>query len=127
MIQLVPNESGDTAEYYDRCLEAVRCILMDDQDEAVNYRAVTRISKYVLFPIYDYYPIIGGSDFETEKSEETATILKAKMQYYTAYLIETHDTGLQVQFVPSQTQFGSILSQTRNFDDEDRGLRLGNL
>lgn len=100
MIQLVPNESGDTAEYYDRCLEAVRCILMDDQDEAVNYRAVTRISKYVLFPIYDYYPIIGGSDFETEKSEETATILKAKMQYYTAYLIETHDTGLQFSLYP---------------------------
>lgn len=100
MIKLVPNESGDTAEYYDRCLEAVRCIVMDDREEAVNYRAVTRIGKYVLFPISDCYPVIGGSDSYADNLEETATILKARMQYYTAYLIETHDTGLQFSLYP---------------------------
>ena len=100
MIQLVPNESGDTAKYYDRCLEAVRCIVMDDREEAVNYRAVTRIGKYVLFPICDCYPVIGGSDCEFDKLEETAIILKARMQYYTAYLIETHYAGLQFSLYP---------------------------
>lgn len=100
MIRLVPNESCGTAEYYNRCLDAVRCILMDDRDEAVNYRAVTRIGKYILFPIYDYYPVISGLDSEAEKLKETAIMLKARMQYYTAYLIETHDNGLQFSLYP---------------------------
>lgn len=100
MLQLVPSDSDGAAEYYDRCLDAVRCILMDDRDEAVNYRAVTRIGKYVLFPIHDCYHVCGSSDSDDDEFEETSMILKARMQYFTAYLIETHDTGVQFSLYP---------------------------
>lgn len=101
MIQLVPSETPETAAYYNRCLEAVRIVLIDEQDEAVNYRAITRMGKYVLLPIDNYYNVIGGLDSDTEKLADTAKILRAKLQYLLGFLIESPEPELRFSLYPT--------------------------
>ncbi|WP_027627199.1 hypothetical protein [Ruminiclostridium cellobioparum] len=101
MLQLVPSETPETAEYYNRCLEAVRIVLMDEQDEAVNYRAITRMGKYVLLPIDNYYHVIGGLDSDTEKLADTAKILRAKLRYLLGFLVESPEPELRFSLYPT--------------------------
>lgn len=100
MIQLIPSETPETATYYDRCLKAVQIVLMDEQDEAVNYRAITRIGKYILLPIDNYYHVIGGLDSDAEKLADTAKILRAKLQYLLGFLIESPEPEIRFSLYP---------------------------
>lgn len=113
MIQLVPNETPETTAYYDRCLEAVRLVLMDERDEAVNYRAITRIGKYILLPIYNYYHVIGGVDTANERLEETAKILRAKLQYLLGFLIESPEPELRFSLYPTTPTLEAYYLQHR--------------
>lgn len=113
MIQLVPSETPETAAYYDRCLEAVRIVLMDEQDEAVNYRAITRMGKYILLPIDNYYHVIGGLDSDTEKLADTAKILRAKLQYLLGFLIESPEPELRFSLYPTDPTLETYYLQYR--------------
>ncbi|RXE57736.1 hypothetical protein [Acetivibrio mesophilus] len=95
MLQLIPHETPEVTDYYDKCLNAIRCILMDYQDEAVNFRAIIRMGEYVLLHIDNYYHTFCGVDTTNERLKETVKILRAKLQYLLGFLIESSEPELR--------------------------------
>lgn len=101
MLHLGTQETEETADYYDKCLNAIRRVLADDADDAVDHHSIARVGKYVLLPIDNYYHVIGAMGSASTTLKDTAKILGAKLRYLIRFQTGSSTPSIQFGLYPA--------------------------